>query len=78
MAGLFPLTIQGTITLLVTTIFLRAFGYGSMDLVVFAITICALTILIFCLFCVIISGLLVQRKIQKKWENKEFIMKKYQ
>ena len=65
-AGLFPLTIQGTITLLVTTIFLRAFGYGSMDLVVFAITICALTILIFCLFCVIISGLLVQRKIQKK------------
>ena len=71
MIGLFPLTIQGTITLLVTAVFLRMFGYGSMDLVVFALAICALAILIFCLFCVVISGFIVQRKIQKELDEKK-------
>ena len=42
LAGLFPLTSQGTITLLATATALSVFGYGSMDLVVFALSICAL------------------------------------
>jgi hypothetical protein len=64
--GLFPLTLQGLITLLVTALCLSLFGYGSMDLVVFAIAICALAILVFCLFCSVISGVFVQRKIQRR------------
>ena len=63
--GLFPLTLQGLITLIVTALCLSMFGYGSMDLVVFALAICALAILVFCLFCSVISGVFVQRKIQK-------------
>ena len=48
--GLFPLTLQGLITLLITAFCLRIFGYGAMNLVVFSLAICALTILVFCLF----------------------------
>lgn len=65
LAGLFPLTLQGTITLLVAATALSVFGYGRMDLVVFALAICALSILVFCLFCAVISGVLVQRRIHK-------------
>ena len=43
---------------------LRTFGYGSMDLVVFALTISALAILIGCLFCSIGFGLFMQRRIR--------------
>ena len=58
LAGLFPLTLQGTITLVVAASALNFFGYGSMDLVVFALAICGLAILIFCLFNTVIVGLL--------------------
>ena len=34
LAGMFPLTLQGTITLLVAALTLSVFGYGSLDLVV--------------------------------------------
>lgn len=63
--SLFPLTAQGSITLLITASALSVFGYGSLDLVVFAITICALAIVLFCLFCSIITGIIIQRRIQK-------------
>lgn len=65
LASLFPLTAQGSITLLVTASALSIFGYGSLDLVVFALTICALAIVLFCLFCSIITGIVMQRRIQK-------------
>ncbi len=65
LAGLFPLTLQGSITLLMAAGALRIFGYGSMDLVVFSLAICALAILIFCLFCSVISGVLVQRSVYR-------------
>ncbi len=65
LAGLFPLTLQGSITLLVAATALSVFGYGRMDLVVFALAICALSILVFCLFCAVISGVIVQRRIHK-------------
>lgn len=67
--SLFPLTLQGLITLVVTALCLSVFGYGSMDLVVFALAISALAILIFCLFCSVISGVFVQRKIQRSLDE---------
>jgi hypothetical protein len=63
--GLFPLTLQGTITLLITAMALRVYGYGAMDLVVFALAICALTIVIASLFCAIICGILIQRRVHR-------------
>ena len=63
--GMFPLTLQGVITLLVTTSALSIYGYGAMDLVVFALAICALAIVIASLFCAVISGILIQRRVHK-------------
>ena len=65
-AGLFPLTLQGMIALLLTTWSLSAYGYGAMDLVVFALAICALTILICCLFCTVGFGIFMQRRIRQQ------------
>jgi len=62
--GLFPLTVQGLITLLLTAYALRVYGYGSMDLVVFSLAICALSILIFSLFCSVVGGIFIQRRIR--------------
>ena len=64
--GLFPLTLQGLFTLLSSAWALRTFGYGSMDLVVFALTISALVILISCLFCTVCFGLFMQRRIRRE------------
>ena len=64
LAGLFPLTLQGIITLLLTAYALRVYGYGSMVLVVFSLAICALAILIFSLFCCVISGIFIQRRVR--------------
>ncbi len=63
LVGLFPLTLRGTITLGLTAVVLKVYGYGSMDLVVFSLTICALAILIFSLFCAVVSGIVMQRRI---------------
>ncbi len=63
--GLFPLTVQGCITLIVAATALNVFAYGAMDLVVFALAICALAILVFCLFNTVIVGVLLQRKIRR-------------
>jgi hypothetical protein len=63
LVGLFPLTLRGTITLGLTAIVLKVYGYGSMDLVVFSLAICALAILIFSLFCAVVSGIVMQRRI---------------
>lgn len=62
-AGMFPLTLQGILTLGLVAFALRQYAYGSLDLVVFALGICALAILIFSLFCTIVSGVLIQRRI---------------
>ena len=67
--GVFPLTLQGTITILISATCLKVFGYGSMDLVVFSLAICAIAILMFCLFCVIIGGLIAENAI----ENRKFV-----
>lgn len=64
--GLFPLTVQGLITLLLAAYALRVYGYGSMDLVVFSLAICALSILIFSLFCSVVGGIFIQRRIRRE------------
>lgn len=67
--ALFPLTLQGLITLVLTAYALRVYGYGAMDLVVFSLAICALAILIFCLFCSVISGVFIQRRIRSSLDQ---------
>jgi len=62
----FPLTTQGVITLTLMLLALQVFGYGAMDLVVFALTICAIAILVFCLFCVIFGGLMQQLRVRRQ------------
>ena len=69
LAGLFPLTARGVVTLLCIALALRFFGYGAMDLMVFALGICALAILVSCLFSVIVCGLILQRRIQREVGN---------
>lgn len=64
LSALFPLTLQGVITLLLTAYALRVYGYGSMDLVVFSLAICGLSILIFSLFCSVVSGVFIQRRVR--------------
>lgn len=64
LAGLFPLTLQGSIALLVAAGALNIYAYGAMDLIVFALAICALAILIFCLFNTVIVGVIMQRKVR--------------
>lgn len=65
LTGLFPLTLQGCLTLAVAALALSIFGYGEMDLVVFSLAICALVILIFSLFCAVVFGVIIQRKVQR-------------
>lgn len=67
--GLFPLTAQGCITLLVAASALSIYGYGNMDLVVFALAVCALAILIFCLFCTVSFGVVMQRRIRREQDS---------
>lgn len=69
LAGMFPLTARGIVTLLCVGLALRLFGYGAMDLMVFALGICALAILLCCLFSVVICGLILQRRIARAPET---------
>ena len=69
--GLFPLTLQGSIILVVAASALSVFGYGAMDLVVFALAICALVILVFCLFCAVVCGILVQRQVYREQDREQ-------
>ncbi len=66
---MFPLTARGVVALLCVAFALRFFGYGAMDLMVFALGICALAILLTCLFSVVVCGLILQRRIQREAGN---------
>ncbi len=68
-ASLFPLTLQGVITLILAVYALSAYGYGAMDLVVFSLAICALAILFCSLFCSVVSGLIIQRRIRQQLKD---------
>ncbi|MGB4247383.1 MAG: DUF58 domain-containing protein [Pseudohongiellaceae bacterium] len=64
----FPLTVQGVTVLLIALIALRLFGYGRMDLVVFALAVCALAIVCFSTIIVLLGGLILRHQIQHKLE----------
>ena len=67
--GWFPLTSGGIGMTLVCLAALRGFGYGRMDLVVFALTICGLSIVGITLLMVLVSGLLLRSRINHYLDN---------
>jgi hypothetical protein len=63
--GWFPLTVAGVAVTLVCVLALRVFGYGRMDLVVFALTLCGLSLVGLSLLMVTGSGLLIKPRVHK-------------
>ncbi len=64
----FPLTAQGLTVLVITLAALRVFGYGRMDLVVFALAVCALAIVCFSTVIVLLGGLILRHQIREHLE----------
>jgi len=64
----FPLTAQGLAVLIIALVALRVFGYGRMDLVVFALAICALAIVCFSTVIVLLGGLILRHQIREHLE----------
>ncbi|MDP1930940.1 MAG: DUF58 domain-containing protein [Gammaproteobacteria bacterium] len=69
----FPLTMQGVIVLLIALVALRVFGYGRMDLVVFALAVCALAIVCFSTVIVLLGGLILRHQIQHQLEMQQLL-----
>ena len=65
----FPLTVQGVAVLVIAMFALRTFGYGRMDLVVFALAVCALAIVLFSTVIVLLGGLLLRYQIVDQLER---------
>ncbi len=59
----FPLPLTGLLVLGFLLLALRTWGYGRMDLVVFALTICALAIVLGSLLLVLIAGFSIRRRL---------------
>lgn len=59
----FPLTGLGCLALLTSAGALRSFGYGQMDLVIFALCLCVLIVLVATLFATVIGGLYIQKRL---------------
>lgn len=64
----FPLTTQGVTVLVIALFALRVFGYGRMDLVVFALAVCALAIVCFSTVIVLLGGLILRHQIREDME----------
>lgn len=58
-----PFTLAGITVFGLALLALQSFGYRRMDLVVFALSVCAISIVIFCLLIVIVSGLILRRRL---------------
>lgn len=61
----FPLTVAGMAILAMAVLALQGFGYRRMDLVVFALTVCALSIVTFSAVMVSVTGLLLRRRLRR-------------
>lgn len=61
----FPLSLVGLLILLLAAVALQGFGYQRMDLVVFALTICALSIVLISSIMVTVTGLLVRKRLRR-------------
>ena len=64
----FPLTTQGLAVLLIAILALQRFAYGRMDLVVFALAVCALAIVCFSTVIVLLGGLILRHQIRHQLE----------
>ncbi|MEX0619943.1 MAG: DUF58 domain-containing protein [Pseudohongiellaceae bacterium] len=64
LADHFPFTVQGFMVLAAAVLALQVLGYGNMDLVVFALAVCGLTIVGFCLLSVLSVGLYTQFRLR--------------
>lgn len=64
----FPLSTQGLAVLLIAILALQRFGYGRMDLVVFALAVCALAIVCFSTVIVLLGGLILRSQIRHTLE----------
>ncbi len=62
----FPFTFQGLVVLLAAAVGLRVFAYGRMDLVVFALAVCAIAIVCFSLLAVLLGGFVLRRTLHAK------------
>ncbi len=61
----FPLTVSGLAVLAMALLALQGFGYRRMDLVVFALTVCALSIVTFSALMVTLSGLWLRQRLRR-------------
>lgn len=61
----FPLSLAGLAVLMIAVLALQAFGYRRMDLVVFALTVCALSIVLFSVCMVTITGMLLRKRLRR-------------
>lgn len=64
----FPLSTQGLAVLLIAILALQRYGYGRMDLVVFALAVCALAIVCFSTVIVLLGGLILRHQIRHDLE----------
>ncbi|ALO45564.1 DUF58 domain-containing protein [Pseudohongiella spirulinae] len=60
----FPLSMAGLLILLLALASLQGFGYQRMDLVVFALTVCALSIVLISSIMVITTGLIIRKRLR--------------
>jgi hypothetical protein len=65
LAPFFPFSLAGLLILAATVIALRSFGYGRMDLVIFALTVCVLAIVLVSLMMVTVTGIWLRSKFNK-------------
>ncbi len=72
----FPLTSQGIAVLLIAILALQRFAYGRMDLVVFALAVCALAIVCFSTVIVLLGGLILRHQIRHQLEMEALLSRR--
>jgi len=68
-----PLTMQGLVVVLIAVLALQRFGYGRMDLVVFALAVCALAIVSFSTIIVLLGGLILRNQLMHQLEMRDLL-----
>lgn len=61
----FPLSVAGVLIISAALLALRGFGYARMDLVIFALTVCALAIVLTSLLAVTMTGIWLRRRMRQ-------------
>ncbi|TFH74640.1 DUF58 domain-containing protein [Gammaproteobacteria bacterium LSUCC0112] len=68
----FPFTVTGVAVTLVCVLALQGFGYGRMDLVIFALTICGLSIVGSSVLMVTLSGVMLRLRIRSAMQTQTY------